>query len=208
VPISLAHRPHTNSATSSLLACAAILLLAPASALAGGPKYVAGVSFFNPASSASPFTGPAARSTTTSIRARSTHGHQPAGHGHGRRGSRSLVRRSHRRRHPHRHGSAQRRRQRRQHRRQLHGHQRQTTQAGHHPARRRHARRHHYPLGVIYDADGSVIDALFGAGAAKPTSCQNNGVWSGSTTSTPTPPSPTPSSCSTASAPPTPTCSP
>lgn len=34
-----------------------------------------------------------------------------------------------------------------------------------------------YPLGVIYDADGSVIDAIFGTGASKPTSCQNNGVW-------------------------------
>ncbi len=34
-----------------------------------------------------------------------------------------------------------------------------------------------YPLGVIYDADGSVIDAFFGTGSSKPTSCQNNGVW-------------------------------
>jgi hypothetical protein len=34
-----------------------------------------------------------------------------------------------------------------------------------------------YPLGVIYDADGSVIDADFGAGASQPTSCQNNGVF-------------------------------
>jgi hypothetical protein len=34
-----------------------------------------------------------------------------------------------------------------------------------------------YPVGVIYDADGSVIDAIFGTGASKPTSCQNNGVW-------------------------------
>jgi hypothetical protein len=34
-----------------------------------------------------------------------------------------------------------------------------------------------YPLAVIYDADGSVINALFGAGASDPTSCQNNGVW-------------------------------
>jgi hypothetical protein len=34
-----------------------------------------------------------------------------------------------------------------------------------------------YPLGVIYDADGSVIDALFGKGASQPTSCQLNGVW-------------------------------
>ncbi|HUN85290.1 MAG TPA: IPT/TIG domain-containing protein [Terracidiphilus sp.] len=33
-----------------------------------------------------------------------------------------------------------------------------------------------YPLGVVYDADGSVINALFGAGASDPTSCQNNGV--------------------------------
>lgn len=34
-----------------------------------------------------------------------------------------------------------------------------------------------YPVGVIYDSDGSVIDALFGAGASQPDSCQNNGVW-------------------------------
>jgi hypothetical protein len=33
-----------------------------------------------------------------------------------------------------------------------------------------------YPLAVIYDADGSVIDAVFGTGASQPTSCQNNGV--------------------------------
>jgi hypothetical protein len=33
-----------------------------------------------------------------------------------------------------------------------------------------------YPLGIIFDADGSVIDAVFGAGASLPTSCQNNGV--------------------------------
>jgi hypothetical protein len=34
-----------------------------------------------------------------------------------------------------------------------------------------------YPVAVIYDADGSVIDALFGAGASQPTNCQNNGVF-------------------------------
>jgi hypothetical protein len=34
-----------------------------------------------------------------------------------------------------------------------------------------------YPLGVIYDADGSVIDAIFGSGSSQPASCQNNGVW-------------------------------
>lgn len=34
-----------------------------------------------------------------------------------------------------------------------------------------------YPLAVIYDADGSVINSLFGAGASDPTSCQNNGVF-------------------------------
>ncbi|MGC1423805.1 MAG: IPT/TIG domain-containing protein [Terracidiphilus sp.] len=34
-----------------------------------------------------------------------------------------------------------------------------------------------YPLAVIYDADGSVINGLFGAGASDPTSCQNNGVF-------------------------------
>jgi hypothetical protein len=34
-----------------------------------------------------------------------------------------------------------------------------------------------YPLGIIFDADGSVIDALFGAGVAVQNSCQNNGVY-------------------------------
>ena len=34
-----------------------------------------------------------------------------------------------------------------------------------------------YPVGVIYDADGSVIDSLFGAGASQPDACQNSGVW-------------------------------
>lgn len=34
-----------------------------------------------------------------------------------------------------------------------------------------------YPLGVIYDQDGSVIDAIFGTGASQPESCQNNGVF-------------------------------
>jgi len=33
-----------------------------------------------------------------------------------------------------------------------------------------------FPLGVIFDADGSVINAIFGAGSSKPASCQNNGV--------------------------------
>ncbi|HUB50527.1 MAG TPA: IPT/TIG domain-containing protein, partial [Terracidiphilus sp.] len=34
-----------------------------------------------------------------------------------------------------------------------------------------------YPLGVIYDADGSVTNAIFGATASQPESCQNNGVF-------------------------------
>jgi hypothetical protein len=34
-----------------------------------------------------------------------------------------------------------------------------------------------YPVGVIFDYDGSVINALFGPGASDPTSCQYNGVW-------------------------------
>ncbi len=34
-----------------------------------------------------------------------------------------------------------------------------------------------YPVGVIYDADGSVIDALFGSGASQPDACENSGVW-------------------------------
>jgi hypothetical protein len=35
-----------------------------------------------------------------------------------------------------------------------------------------------YPLAVIYDADGSVTDAILGTGASSPTDCQNNGVLS------------------------------
>ncbi|MDR3739212.1 MAG: hypothetical protein P4L40_09345 [Terracidiphilus sp.] len=33
-----------------------------------------------------------------------------------------------------------------------------------------------YPVAVVFDADGSVIDAIFGAGASDPNACQNNGV--------------------------------
>ena len=33
-----------------------------------------------------------------------------------------------------------------------------------------------YPVGVIYDSDGSVTDAVFGTGASQPTSCQRDGV--------------------------------
>lgn len=34
-----------------------------------------------------------------------------------------------------------------------------------------------YPVAVVYDADGSVINTLFGAGASDATACQTNGVW-------------------------------
>ena len=34
-----------------------------------------------------------------------------------------------------------------------------------------------YPLAVIYDADGSTIDAIFGATTSNPGPCQNNGVY-------------------------------
>ena len=34
-----------------------------------------------------------------------------------------------------------------------------------------------YPLGIIFDADGSIINALFGAGVSQQSSCQNNGVY-------------------------------
>jgi hypothetical protein len=34
-----------------------------------------------------------------------------------------------------------------------------------------------YPLGVIFDADGSVIDAIFGTGTSQPDNCQDNGVF-------------------------------
>ncbi|MGA9670466.1 MAG: IPT/TIG domain-containing protein [Terracidiphilus sp.] len=33
-----------------------------------------------------------------------------------------------------------------------------------------------YPLGIVYDADGSITAALFGPEASSPSSCQNNGV--------------------------------
>ena len=34
-----------------------------------------------------------------------------------------------------------------------------------------------YPLAIVYDADGSVIDAIFGATASRPDACQNNAVY-------------------------------
>lgn len=34
-----------------------------------------------------------------------------------------------------------------------------------------------YPLAVLYDLDGSIIDALFGAGTSEPTACQKNAVY-------------------------------
>jgi hypothetical protein len=34
-----------------------------------------------------------------------------------------------------------------------------------------------YPLGIIFDADGSVIDAIYGKGVSEQNSCQNNGVY-------------------------------
>ncbi len=34
-----------------------------------------------------------------------------------------------------------------------------------------------YPLAVIFDADGSVINAIFGATTSQPDACQNNGVY-------------------------------
>ena len=34
-----------------------------------------------------------------------------------------------------------------------------------------------YPMAVIYDADGSVINAIFGASTSSPDACQNNGVY-------------------------------
>src|SRR5208283_682172 len=34
-----------------------------------------------------------------------------------------------------------------------------------------------YPVAVIYDADVSVIDAVYGTGASQPDACQNNGVF-------------------------------
>lgn len=34
-----------------------------------------------------------------------------------------------------------------------------------------------YPLAIIYDTDGSVINAVFGSTASQPDACQNNGVY-------------------------------
>jgi hypothetical protein len=34
-----------------------------------------------------------------------------------------------------------------------------------------------YPLGILFDTDGSVINALFGAGVSQQNRCQNNGVY-------------------------------
>ncbi|MGA2351879.1 MAG: IPT/TIG domain-containing protein [Terracidiphilus sp.] len=34
-----------------------------------------------------------------------------------------------------------------------------------------------FPVGIIFDADGSVINAIYGSGASSPGSCQNNGVF-------------------------------
>ena len=34
-----------------------------------------------------------------------------------------------------------------------------------------------YPVGVVFDEDGSVIDTIFGTGVAAQNSCQNNGVF-------------------------------
>jgi hypothetical protein len=34
-----------------------------------------------------------------------------------------------------------------------------------------------YPLAVLYDYDGSVIDAIYGSGTSEPDTCQDNGVY-------------------------------
>jgi hypothetical protein len=34
-----------------------------------------------------------------------------------------------------------------------------------------------YPVGVIFDEDGSVIDAIYGTGTSMPSACQNNSVY-------------------------------
>lgn len=34
-----------------------------------------------------------------------------------------------------------------------------------------------YPLAVLYDADGAIIDALYGAGTSEPDDCSKNGVY-------------------------------
>jgi len=181
VPISLAHRPHTNSATSSLLACAAILLLAPASALAGGPKYAAGISFFNPGVLGQPVhwstgrlnyyvdQGPLNASVTNQQAtamvdaaaalwsAVPTAGVTLTDMGQLNEdvsGANLVV------------GAAS-----------FTITNEQTTQAGQitQPADVTPAATT-YPVGVIYDADGSITTALFGSEASNPSNCQTNGV--------------------------------
>jgi hypothetical protein len=34
-----------------------------------------------------------------------------------------------------------------------------------------------YPLGILFDADGTIINTLYGAGVSQQNSCQNNGVY-------------------------------
>jgi len=57
-----------------------------------------------------------------------------------------------------------------------------------------------YPLAVIYDIDGSIINGSLARAQATPPVARTMASSHGSTTFSPTPPSPTPSSSSTASA--------
>src|ERR1017187_9299568 len=107
VPVSNRLRAYVRQLLTPALLALALLPLAPAAARAGGPKYIAGTSFFNPGVLGQPihWAGQIAQPSDVTPAAAT------------------------------------------------------------------------YPLAVIYDADGSVIDAVFGATASQPTSCQNNGVF-------------------------------
>ena len=156
------------------------LLLSPAVVLAGGPKHVAGVSFFNPSVLGQPIhwsggkvnyyvdQGPLNSGITNQQAAAMVDA------------AAALWTAIPPRRHTHQQRRAQRGHKRLQHRargtnfRSIN----KITQVGQiaAPADVTPSATD-YPLGVIYDADGSVIDTIFGAGASDPTSCQDNGVW-------------------------------
>ena len=93
---------------------------------------------------------------------------ESARYGHGRCCRGTLECRPHRRCHPHGFRLAQRRRERRQRHRRQPGFAHLLTSRPQPPAIRSPS---------SYDADGSVINSLFGAGSSDPTSCQNNGVF-------------------------------
>jgi hypothetical protein len=92
-----------------------------------------------------------------------------AGHGDGRRCGGLVERGSHGRRHARRHGPLN---------EDVNGADIQVNASGQiiAPADVTPAATN-YPVAVIYDADGSVINAIFGATTSQPDACQNNGVY-------------------------------